>query len=91
MKKIILAATLSLVSTMAFSAANSDFKGGAPGNTNANPDNSVAVGSSQVTGNGAVVGGHGTNTFGGTDQTTAPGTRGNLVQGALGHTDTGKP
>lgn len=80
MKKIILAATLSLVSTMAFSAANSDFKD-APSKSQGS---SIGVASSQVTGNGAVVGGHGTNTFGGTDQTTGPGTRADAVNAAGG-------
>ena len=84
MKKMMMAAALSLLSTAAFAQA-----------TMTNNDNSQSNGSSigqqssRVTGNGDWVGGNGTGTgpYGAGDQTTSPGSRADAV-----HTsNTGKP
>ena len=71
MKKIILAATLSLVTTMAFAGATLDTKG-----TDSN-GSATGVSSSTYTGNGDHIGGNGTS---GVDQTTDPASRPNLKQ-----------
>ena len=70
MKKIILAAVLSMASTMAFASATMDT------NTNSNSQGSnEGVGASALTGNGDVVGGNGTTSGSDSDQTTGAGTR----------------
>ena len=68
MKKIILAAALSLVTTMAFAGATIDTK-----TTNSN-GTAEGQGASSYTGNGDYVGGNGTSGVE-NDQTTAPGSR----------------
>ncbi len=73
----ITAAALSLSASVALAqGANAELKD-EPSNAQGS---NVGVASSQITGNGAVVGGNGTNSFGGTDQTTAPGSRAAAVQ-----------
>lgn len=80
MKKIIIAATLSLLSTAAFADASMDWKGG----TNAN-GSQVGYNSSQNTGNGGPIGGHGGGMINGSvtghDDTTYAGSRSDAVQG----------
>ena len=83
MKKIILAAAvLSMASTMAFAGADAAFKD-APSNSQGS---GVGIASSQITGNGGVVGGNGTSSYGANpaDQTTSPGSRSDAVHAING-------
>ncbi|HKN04149.1 MAG TPA: hypothetical protein VJY31_09420 [Buttiauxella sp.] len=81
MKKIILAATLSLVTTMAFASATMS-----PNDNSRSNGSSIGQQSSAATGNGDWVGGNGTGAgvYGAGDQTTEPGSRAALVHGSNG-------
>lgn len=80
MTKLLLAVTLSLLTTSAFAGATLTLKGT---NSQGSP---IGVASSQATGNGDWVGGNGTGdgTLGAGDQTTYPGSRADLVHQANG-------
>lgn len=79
MKKMIMAAAASLLTTAAFAGATYDIKGSSNTETNGN-GNMVSTYSSSGTGNGAVVGGNGDSyDNSGDDQTNAPRSRAEAV------------